>query len=190
MKNAVLLFNFFLMFLVSNSLNAKIVSTVETPYSALSLGSCFKRIYTKEHMADHPTQKLSAIYVSFANVKVTDDEGAAWEYINGKVTGVKTATETKYTNTASSHKETPDYGTRFGVDGDGGAFNIKKTSNGKSLLLNVDENYYFPLYKAKYGEDDSVSLEYDKAEDRTWKLEVADPSECKAVEYQLAEGEF
>lgn len=125
--------------------------------------ACLKREYSKQHLAEHPKQKLSSIFFKVSKKQVRID-GETYVYSSGSVVGV--SRDIYYANTQATCEDIGAGALRCFVECDGGSFSV--TPNRKHAILQVTPDYYFPLFesgKIQY-ESESLSLEGDEENGR------------------------
>lgn len=172
---------FFTIALISSSAGAGIA-----PQDA----RCYRRLYSEEHMAAHPGQKLSELFVKLAYQTFP----SGYKFLRGEVVGV--AQGSYFGNTAPCTKAANGE-LLCAIECDGGAFRLQP--NGQvagNVNFRVKEGYWFPLYLNRMArpEDDrptsEIQLTDAEPEDRLWRLEPADVRDCdRAIQLVSVRGD-
>jgi len=112
------------------ALLAVVLTTVASPLAALDLASCYARSYSAEHLASHPQQQVSAIWVA----QSTETVPKPGVVLNLSVR-LKTSREV-FLGTAYCEPSGADV--RCGMEGDAGSFTIKARKAAVLIALDRD----------------------------------------------------
>lgn len=146
---------------------------------AVNEEACFAREYSAAHLQSNPQQKLESLLVLVSNTRERF-QNVSYDSKNAKVIGVSKGKY--YLNEGAGCEYRADGSIRCGVDCDGGAFTL--TPQARSVLFQVAENYYFPLFKSgkdqeTAGPSDMISLEANDHANAKYKLYPVAPQLCK-----------
>lgn len=158
------------MFAVSNSTSAQ-----DKP----RYGSCYSRVYSAQHMREHPDQLVTAMAVKFDRFSPKPDDRDSYEFsILVKTRG----TDETWVNSGRCE---PRRGKVLwcGIEGDGGQMLIKGRDNWASAYVNFADppGYGFislaPASDPEANEDDFFELRAGK-DDRVFRLDAAPAGAC------------
>ena len=144
--------------------------------------ACFVRAYDAAHLASHPKQKVSAMKLLVTAEKIPEDAklnhsfnlGLKYRTRKGDFDSSGECGHVKV-GEDESNKE-PRLG--CSVDCDGGGFSVELSKDNKSVLLRVERVRIWR--DDKPDEDASYDLE-GGADDRVFRLDRADLSQCRAL---------
>lgn len=147
--------------------------------------TCFKRVYSDQHMSANPDQKLKEMYVKVAT-KNSENQYDKWTWLAGEVVGVSKGQY--YGNTAYCEPRT-DGSVNCSIDCDGGSFSLRNSPRySGSVNFIVTKDYYFPLFKNRMSSEIEVEVEVERIDlngDKSgiFRLEPVDVRECdKAIQ--------
>lgn len=136
---------------------------------------CLKRVYSQEHLAKYPQQKLTALYV-----KLAVERSGSWKYNSAKLVGVSRDGQL-WGNDQPGCELKPNGGLHCFVECDGGSFDVAPEE--KTALLQVTKDYYFPLFRhgvdpENAREEDTMSFMGEDRDNSTYRLQKVDVREC------------
>jgi hypothetical protein len=151
---------------------------------------CLQRVYTKEHVANNPKQKLSELTIKLQEKSYTDEYSKDTYTIKlAQLVARSTADGALYGNTA---------GCNFNADGsascqiecDGGSFDLKQRPSWINFAVTPD--YYFPFYKGVLEPDienteEFVSLDGNDPDNNLFRVEKVSVDKCDAAIAQILE---
>ncbi|MEO8529640.1 MAG: hypothetical protein ABI459_00305 [Deltaproteobacteria bacterium] len=131
------------------------VALAASPAAAFDLAKCYARTYSAEHLASHPAQMVSDIWVA----QTVENVPSPGVVLNFSVR-LKTSREV-YLGGAYCEPDGADI--RCGMEGDAGSFTIKARKNGILIALDPDGISF-------EGQSGFVTLSGSKGDDREFLL--------------------
>lgn len=148
---------------------------------------CLQRVYTAEHMAKNPKQKLNELTIKLQEVTYTDQVNQSYKYNTAQVVGRGSHDGALYGNTAGCTFDR-EGNASCAIECDGGSFAIKKRTTWANFK--VTPNYYFPLFEGVLEADiesppASIQLLGDDKDNNLFRLEKVSVDKCDAVISQV-----
>lgn len=153
---------------------------------------CLQRVYSEEHMANNPLQKISEMTVKVIQKSFVDEYSAdkkVHKYHAAQVVGRSTQDNLLYGNTATC-EFAKDGSAKCFIECDGGSFSLQQRPSW--INFSVSPNYYFPLFKGVLEADientpDSISLEAKDKNNNLFRLEKVPVEKCDQVISEVTE---
>ena len=141
--------------------------------------ACFVRHYDTQHMAEHPRQKVTDMMLLVGREKDPDEPGLRWQFqLSTHFTDRKGRFESGGDCTLGAMGEdgkTVADRLVCDVDCDGGEALVTNSADGKSIMTRVER---LRIWRAGAAQDESAYDSIVGADDKLFKLDRADISEC------------
>jgi hypothetical protein len=158
--------------------------------------ACFVRAYDAEHLAQHPLQKVSVMKLLISAEKTDPKEDKVLEYsfrlgvnFRDRPGNFDSSGECGHAPTVRNADTDPPVATGIdfecNVDCDGGGVTVNLANSDASIIVKLPER--IRIWKGKDPDEAAMSALMAGADDKVFRLDRADPSQCAALAYDRKE---
>ena len=158
--------------------------------------ACFVRAYDAEQLAQHPLQKVSVMRLLISAEKTDPKEDKVLEYsfrlgvaFRDRPGNFDSSGECGHAPTVRNPDTDPPVTTGIdfecNVDCDGGGVTVNLANSDASIIVKLPER--IRIWKGKDPDEATMSALMAGADDKVFRLDRADPSQCAALAYDRKE---
>jgi hypothetical protein len=158
--------------------------------------ACFVRAYDAEHLAQHPLQKVSVMKLLISAEKTDPKVDKVLEYsfrlgvnFRDRPGNFDSSGECGHAPTVRNADTDPPVATGIdfecNVDCDGGGVTVNLANSDASIIVKLPER--IRIWKGKDPDEAAMSALMAGADDKVFRLDRADPSQCAALAYDRKE---